>query len=103
MSIAKLFGEDEQTGTNDSKETSKPKLPDADSLSTTGPKNLTIHALHSHLLLYCQVCDSRRILYTMNCIKNVIVTNPRLSICTLSTTNLSSAGSPRNQQIQVRH
>jgi hypothetical protein len=55
-------------------------------------RSLSIHPLHSHLLLYCQVSDSRQILYTMECIKNILRTNPRLAICTLSTTNLNSGG-----------
>ena len=71
-------------------------------------RSLSIHPLHSHLLLYCQVSDSRQILYTMECIKNIIKTNPRLAICTLSTTNLnpSSSGASgsygsRSAQIQM--
>ena len=70
-------------------------------------RSLSIHPLHSHLLLYCQVSDSRQILYTMECIKNIIKTNPRLAICTLSTTNLNpSSGSTgaygsRSAQIQM--
>ncbi|XP_059082535.1 protein dopey-1-like isoform X2 [Tigriopus californicus] len=74
---------------------------DSSSYSSAGSKNLAIHPLHSHLLLYCQVCDSRQILYTMGCIKNIIMTNPRLAICTLSSTNLSSTSSTRNNQIQM--
>ena len=71
-------------------------------------RSLSIHPLHSHLLLYCQVSDSRQILYTMECIKNIIRTNPRLAICTLSTTNLNPSSSPasssygsRSAQIQM--
>ena len=72
-------------------------------------RSLSIHPLHSHLLLYCQVSDSRQILYTMECIKNIIKTNPRLAICTLSTTNLNQSSSSgasgsygsRSAQIQM--
>lgn len=72
------------------------------SLDSSQARNLSVHPLHSHLLLYCQVCDSRQILYTMQCIKNIVQTNPRLSICTLSSTNLSSAAhSARSNQIQI--
>lgn len=52
-----------------------------------------IHPLHSHILLYTRVPDSRQVLYTMRCIKNIIQTNARLVICSLSTTSLSSASS----------
>ena len=76
--------------------------------SAARARSLSIHPLHSHLLLYCQVSDSRQILYTMECIKNIIRTNPRLAICTLSTTNLNPSSSPasgsygsRSAQIQM--
>ena len=60
-----------------------------------------IHPLHSHLLLYSQVSDSKQILYTMDCVKNILQANPRLAICTLSTTNLNSNHSSRSHQIQT--
>ena len=31
-----------------------------------------VHPLHSHLLLYTQVSDSRQVLYTLECVKNVL-------------------------------
>ncbi len=72
---------------------------------TLGGRSLNIHPLHSHLLMYTQVCDSRQVLYTMQCIKNILLTNPRLSLFTLSTTKLnassSSGGSPRAGQLQT--
>jgi len=52
----------------------------------------TIHQLHSHLLLYTQVSDSKQILYTMQCIKSILQSNPRLCILMLSTTSLMSGG-----------
>ncbi len=66
-------------------------------------RSLNIHPLHSHLLLYTQVCDSRQVLYTMQCIKNILLTNPRLSLCTLSTTKLNSSSgtAPRAGQLHM--
>lgn len=60
-----------------------------------------VHPLHSHLLLYTQVCDARQVLYTLECIKNVLKSNARLSICALSTTNLNSKPSARSHQVQI--
>ena len=63
----------------------------------------SIH-LHSHLLLYTQVSDSKQILYTLQCIKNILQSNPRLCIAMLSTTGLNnsaSANSSRSFQIQT--
>ncbi len=69
---------------------------------STASRCLPIHPLHSHLLLYGQVCDSKKILYAMQCVRNVLASNPRLSLCTLSATNLSaSRASSRVAQIQT--
>ena len=59
-----------------------------------------IHPLHSHLLLYTRVSDSKQILYTMKCVKNILQSNPRLCLCMLSTTSLNNA-SGRSHQIQT--
>ncbi len=92
-------GEDE----TDSLEPTFVPRSERDSRSSTSGRSLNIHPLHSHLLLYTQVCDSRQVLYTMQCIKNILLTNPRLSLCTLSTTklNASSGGSPRAGQLHT--
>ena len=64
--------------------------------------SMPVHPLHSHILLYTQVSDSRQVLYSMQCVKNMLQTNPRLAICTLSTTSLnSSRNSARSYQIQT--
>ena len=60
-----------------------------------------VHPLHSHLLLYTQVSDSRQVLYTLECIKNVLKSNARLTICALSTTNLNTKPSARSHQVQI--
>ena len=61
-----------------------------------------VHPLHSHLLLYTQVSDSRQVLYTLECVKNVLKSNARLAICALSTTNLNSKPSPRSHQVNYQ-
>ena len=60
-----------------------------------------VHPLHSHLLLYTQVSDSRQVLYTLECLKNILTANARLAICALSTTHLNSKPSPRSHQVQI--
>jgi hypothetical protein len=37
-----------------------------------GGKNAMVQPLHSHVLLYTQVSDSRQILFSMQCLKNII-------------------------------
>ncbi|QQP50222.1 Protein dopey1 -like protein [Caligus rogercresseyi] len=63
--------------------------------------SVVVHPLHSHVLLYTQVFDSKLILYTLKCIKNIILTNPRVIISTLSTSNMSSVSSLRNVDLQM--
>ena len=108
LSMSKLFGDPDEDRADTSKETikaaiAKVELPPKKESSNVERKVVSIHPLHSHLLMYCQVSDSQQILYTMSCIKNMIQTNSRLAIFTLSTTNLSSSGasSARNNQIQM--
>ena len=63
---------------------------------------MAVHPLHSHILLYTQVSDSRQVLYSMQCVKNMLQTNPRLAIRSLSTTSLnSSRNTARAYQIQT--
>ena len=63
---------------------------------------MNVHPLHSHILLYTQVSDSKQVLYSMQCVKNMLQTNPRLAIGSLSTTSLnSSSNSARSYQIQT--
>ncbi|XP_043188734.1 protein dopey-1-like [Amphibalanus amphitrite] len=64
-----------------------------------------IHPLHSFMLLYCQVCDSGRILYALQTLRAVLETDCRLTLCSMATTSVCSTSgqSPgnRSQQIQV--
>lgn len=63
------------------------------------PEDITIHPLHTHLLLYCQVYDSQRVLYALGVLRSMLQSNPRLALCTLSTSSPSSAQSPRHHQL----
>lgn len=58
--------------------------------------DVSVHPLHTHLLLYWQVYDSKRVLYALNLLYSIVQANPRLSLCTLSSCSLSSARSPRH-------
>ncbi|XP_013774408.1 protein dopey-1-like isoform X2 [Limulus polyphemus] len=63
-------------------------------------QEVTIHPLHSHLLLYCQVYDSKKTLYALSSLKAVILTNPRIALCNMATTSISSSLSYRGQHLQ---
>ncbi|GIY38627.1 protein dopey-1 [Caerostris darwini] len=75
---------------------SSKKLSDLNSMS-----QLTVHPLHTYILLYCQVYDSKKTLYALYSLKAIILTNPRIALCSMSTTNISNSLSLRGQKLQI--
>lgn len=53
------------------------------------PSPLTLHPLHSHMLLYCGVYDSARTLYSLRTLRNALATNPRTFLSCASTTGVA--------------
>lgn len=51
-----------------------------------------VHNLHSHMLLYCGVYDSSQTLYALRILRNELLTNPRMFLCSAATTALSNSG-----------
>lgn len=70
-------------------------------LSDFSASQLTVHPLHTYILLYCQVYDSQKTLYALYSLKAIILTNPRIALCSMSTTNISNSLSLRGQKLQV--
>ena len=99
MSFTKLFGEEDHK-VEESEQQQPPQQQQQQPPPTEPQKHLNIHPLHSHMLLYTQICDSRRILYTMRLVRHMVQTNPRMCIATMATTNLSST-SRNNSQLQM--
>ncbi|XP_077487312.1 LOW QUALITY PROTEIN: protein DOP1A [Amblyomma americanum] len=62
---------------------------------------LTAHPLHTHLLLYCQVFDSQKTLYALSVLKLIVESNPRVALCSMATTSVSSSLSQRGAQLQM--
>lgn len=69
--------------------------------SNTPSGQLTSHPLHTHLLLYCQVFDSQKTLYALTVLKTIIESNPRVALCSMATTSVSSSLSQRGAQLQT--
>lgn len=69
--------------------------------SSTPSGQLTSHPLHTHLLLYCQVFDSQKTLYALTVLKTIIESNPRVALCSMATTSVSSSLSQRGAQLQT--
>ncbi|XP_076054821.1 protein DOP1A isoform X3 [Oratosquilla oratoria] len=63
---------------------------------STMSHEMTVHPLHSHMLLYTQVIDSGQCLYGLSLVRNLIEAQPRLLLLTLASSSISSlkAGSP---------
>ncbi|PSN50572.1 hypothetical protein C0J52_14759 [Blattella germanica] len=49
-----------------------------------------VHALHSHMLLYCGVYDSHRTLYALSSLRSILLTNARMFLCAAATTGLTN-------------
>ncbi|KAH0955706.1 hypothetical protein HN011_002395 [Eciton burchellii] len=52
---------------------------------------LGVHNLHSHMLLYCGVYDSARTLYALRTLRNELLTNTRMFLCSAATTGVTNA------------
>ena len=58
------------------------------------PPDMTLHPLHSHMLLYTQLVDSGQCLYGLGLLKNIIEAEPKLSLLSLASTGVSSLQPP---------
>lgn len=63
-------------------------------------RQVSVNQLHSHLLLYSQVYDSRRTLYALTTLWNVILTDPSKVLFAMSTTSISNRLGHRSQELQ---
>ena len=60
----------------------------------------SVHPLHNHILLYTRKYDSQRTLYSLSCLKSILIANPRLVTCSVSTSSVSNANTPHLAQLQ---
>ncbi|KAI1301279.1 Protein dopey-1 [Halotydeus destructor] len=63
-------------------------------------KPVSVNQLHSHILLYTQVYDSRRTLYALTALWNLILTDPQQVLFSLTTTSISNRLGFRSQELQ---
>lgn len=64
------------------------------SSSDLKPPDMTLHPLHSHMLLYTQLVDSGHCLYGLRLLKNIIEAQPKLSLLSLASTGISTLQPP---------
>lgn len=53
-------------------------------------------AVHSHILLYCQVSDAQQTLYALKVLRHLFLTQPRLVLLNLASTGIASSRSPHS-------
>ena len=58
------------------------------------PPDMTLHPLHSHMLLYTQLVDSGHCLYGLRLLKNIIESQPKLGLLSLASTGISTLQPP---------
>ncbi|XP_034245297.1 protein dopey-1 homolog isoform X2 [Thrips palmi] len=62
--------------------------------SSADPQSpLSLHPLHSHMLLYCGVYDSARTLYSLRTLRNALAANPRTFLSCAATTGVARTSS----------
>lgn len=64
-------------------------------------KPVSVNHLHSHMLLYTQVYDSRRTLYALNTLWNIILADPQTVLFKMATTNISNRIGSRSTELQT--
>ncbi|XP_067150157.1 protein dopey-1 isoform X4 [Apteryx mantelli] len=62
--------------------------------------NFNIHPLYQHVLLYLQLYDSSRTLYSFSAIKAILKTNPSAFVSAISTTSVNNAYTPQLSLLQ---
>jgi len=78
------------------------KFPEANHQGSSGSNcedNVTVHPLHSHLLLYCRCIDSRAVLHTIQALSSIVTIHPRLAVSCLATTGVASPSLSRSVQL----
>uniref|UniRef100_A0A8C5SQ13 DOP1 leucine zipper like protein A n=1 Tax=Laticauda laticaudata TaxID=8630 RepID=A0A8C5SQ13_LATLA len=73
---------------------------DAGSPGVRKSPNFNIHPLYQHVLLYLQVYDSSRTLYSFSAIKAILKTNPSAFVNAISTTSVNNAYTPQLSLLQ---
>ncbi|KAL7987933.1 hypothetical protein Chor_006852 [Crotalus horridus] len=73
---------------------------DAGSPGARKSPHFNIHPLYQHVLLYLQVYDSSRTLYSFSAIKAILKTNPSAFVNAISTTSVNNAYTPQLSLLQ---
>ena len=91
---------DEDTSSSSSATTTHQTMSEPISMSNW-LKPVAVNQLHSHILLYTQVYDSRRTLYALTTLWNIILTDPSKVLFSMATTSISNRLGFRSQELQT--
>ena len=81
-------------------------FPSMETESKLESEEVTIHPLHSHLLLYTRAVDTRTAVWALQCLQDLCSVHPRVCVSSLATTQLQSHVLPRSSrlvQLLARH
>lgn len=67
----------------------------------TNSRPVSLSQMHSHILLYQQVYDSKRTLYSLTTLWNIILAEPQRVLFSMATTSISNRLGIRSQELQA--
>lgn len=94
---AALENEEDDDFSSASENTTKTLSESLSMINLTKP--ISISQLHSHILLYVQIYDSKRTFYALTTLWNVILAEPQKMLFTLATTSISNRQSIHTQEL----
>jgi len=96
--VEQLEAENEDDYSSASENTTKTLSESLSMMNLTKP--ISISQLHSHILLYVQIYDSKRTFYALTTLWNVILAEPQRMLFTLATTSISNRQSIHTEELQ---
>ncbi|RWS15080.1 protein dopey-1-like isoform X7 [Dinothrombium tinctorium] len=97
--VVDKLDEDEDESSSSSCETTRQTVSESISVSSW-LKPVSVNQLHSYILLYTQVYDSRRTLYALTTLWNIILSDPQKVLFNMATTSISNRLGVRSQELQ---
>ncbi len=76
-------------------------ITNSETISVSNSRPVSMSQLHSHMLLYQQVYDSKRTLYALTTLWNIILAEPQRVLFSMATTSISNRLGIRSQELQA--
>uniref|UniRef100_T1KPJ2 Uncharacterized protein n=1 Tax=Tetranychus urticae TaxID=32264 RepID=T1KPJ2_TETUR len=98
--VSRVEDGDDESQSSSSETTTRQTISESVSL-TSWLKPISVNHLHSHILLYTQVYDSRRTLYALTTLWNIILAEPQMVLFKMATTSISNRLGTRSHELQL--